>query len=77
MSTEFKRFTVSVTPELEKKLDKAKKERYYNQPQSQMVRDLIARGLAAIEHEPVFCNEKIECKSTCPISKNIKQGTAI
>ena len=30
MATEFKRFTVSVTPELERKLDKMKKEQYYN-----------------------------------------------
>lgn len=45
MATEFKRFTVSVTPELERKLDKMKKEQYYNQSQSKMVRDLIIRGL--------------------------------
>lgn len=51
MSTEYKRFTVSVTPNMAKKLDKAKQERYYNQAQSQMVRDLIARGLAVLEKE--------------------------
>lgn len=60
MSTEFKRFTVSATPELEKELDKVKKERYYNQPQSQMVRDLIARGLAVIEHETSLCKECVD-----------------
>lgn len=74
MSTEFKRFTVSVTPELEKELDRVKKERYYNQPQSQMVRDLIARGLAAIEHEPVLCKD---CKNPKSTRNKLKQETAV
>lgn len=51
MSTEFKRFTISLTPELEQELDRVKQEKYYNRPQSQMVRDLIARGLESFRKE--------------------------
>lgn len=51
MSTDFKRFTVSVSPDMEQRLDKIKQEKYYNRSQSQMVRDLIDRGLAAIQQE--------------------------
>lgn len=49
MSTELKRFTISVTPEMEVALDAAKKERYYKATQSQMIRDLITRGLNALQ----------------------------
>lgn len=51
MSTEFKRFTISLTPELEHELDRVKQQEYYNRSQSQMVRDLISRGLSLFEQE--------------------------
>lgn len=45
MGTELKRFTISVSPDMESDLDMAKKEQYYKSPQSEMFRDLITRGL--------------------------------
>lgn len=51
MATELKRFTISLTTELEQELDRAKQETYYNVPQSEMVRDLLVRGLAVLEQE--------------------------
>ena len=43
-----KRFTVSVTPDIEQSLDKLKKEQFYNTTQSEMVRYLIKLGLRSI-----------------------------
>lgn len=48
MATELKRFTISVTPSMEISLDKAKQDRYYKDTQSDMIRDLINRGLASL-----------------------------
>ncbi|MDD3164738.1 MAG: ribbon-helix-helix domain-containing protein [Oscillospiraceae bacterium] len=45
MATKLKRFTISITPEMEVDLDVVKKERYYKQTQSEMIRDLIVLGL--------------------------------
>lgn len=53
MATNLKRFTISVTPSLEAALDSAKKERYYRETQNDMIRDLISRGLSALQHEEV------------------------
>lgn len=50
MSTNMKRFSVSVTPDLEKRLDTIKKERFYKKTQTQMIRELIKRGLDSFEH---------------------------
>ncbi|MGN0483940.1 MAG: hypothetical protein ACI4HI_10355 [Lachnospiraceae bacterium] len=49
MATDLKRFTISVTPEMEERLDKAKQELYYKDTQNRMIRDLILLGLNAIE----------------------------
>lgn len=59
MATESKRFTISLTPELEHRLDRAKQEKYYNRSQSQMVRDLILRGLNSFFQEQP-CNNHLE-----------------
>lgn len=51
MATDLKRFTISVTSELQKKLDKVKQERFYKATQNDMIRELINRGLEALEKE--------------------------
>lgn len=45
MPTDMKRFTVSITKEMEKDLSDQKKETYYANTQSEMIRDLIRQGL--------------------------------
>lgn len=51
MSTNMKRFTVSVSDEIEKQLDRLKQEKYYNTSQNKMVQDLIAIGIAEMQKE--------------------------
>lgn len=51
MSTSMKRFSVSVTPDLEKRLDTIKKELFYKKTQTQMLREVIKRGLDSFEFE--------------------------
>ena len=51
MATDLKRFTISITDEMEQDLDEEKKETYYAETQSEMIRDLIARGLVALKEE--------------------------
>lgn len=51
MATDLKRFTISVTPALEKRLDKAKKEHYYKTTQNDMIRDLITLGLNVLQQK--------------------------
>ena len=51
MATTLRRFTISVTPSMDADLDAAKKERYYKSTQSDMIRDLISRGLEALKAE--------------------------
>lgn len=62
MATELKRFTISVTPSMEAELDSAKQERYYKGTQNDMIRDLIARGLATLQTEKAA--DKDRCKKT-------------
>lgn len=50
-STMTRRFTISITEEMERDLEWAKKEVYYKTSQNAMLRDLIARGIAALEAE--------------------------
>lgn len=45
MGTLMKRITVTIPTDLEKELDKLKKERFYNKPQSEMLRYLIRLGV--------------------------------
>lgn len=49
MSTNLKRFTISVTPTMEKKLDELKQQHYYKTTQTRMIRDLINKGLKTLE----------------------------
>lgn len=51
MATDLKRFTNSITPKMEADLDSAKQRRYYRDTQNDMIKDLIVRGLAALEDE--------------------------
>lgn len=51
MATGFKTFTISVTPLLEEKLDKVKREHYYMKTKNDMIRELIALGLNALEND--------------------------
>ena len=53
MATELKRLTFVVTPEMEPLLANAKKEFFYNQTQSAMIRELIMAGLNAVEEATV------------------------
>ena len=48
MATELKRFTISVSDEMKMDLDEEKKETYYAETKSEMIRDLIARGFAVL-----------------------------
>lgn len=60
MATELKRFTISVTPSMEAELDSAKQERYYKGTQNDMIRDLIARGLATLQAEKAIGEDGCE-----------------
>lgn len=59
MATDLKRFTISVTPNMEAELDSAKKERYYKGTRNDMIRDLISRGLASLKDEPNKVTKRI------------------
>lgn len=47
MKADTKRYSISVTKDMEEDLDAVKKEIYGQATQSEMLRDLIARGLDA------------------------------
>ena len=51
MSTDLKRMTFSVTPELEASLKSLKKEMFYDRSQSDMIRTLVSAGMRALETE--------------------------
>lgn len=57
MPTDMKRFTVSITKEMEKDLSDQKKETYYANTQSEMIRDLIRRGLEDLKREKSFLDK--------------------
>lgn len=52
MAANVKRFTISVTSDMEAKLDAAKKEYYYRGTHNDMIRDLISRGLDSLKEKP-------------------------
>lgn len=62
MATDLKRFTISITDEMELDLNAEKKETYYAETQSEMMRDLIARGLVALREEKA-AKEKLRKQS--------------
>lgn len=49
MSTDLKRMTFSVTPEIEALLKSFKKEMFYDRSQSDMIRTLVSAGMRALE----------------------------
>lgn len=51
MATDLKRFTISITPKMETDLDAVKQRLYYKDTRNAMIRDLIIRGLEALEAE--------------------------
>lgn len=51
MATDLKRFTISVTPDIETDLDIAKKEYFYKTTQNEMIRTLIMKGLDVLKSE--------------------------
>ena len=51
MSTDLKRMTFSVTPEIEASLKSFKKEMFYDRSQSDMIRTLVLAGMRALETE--------------------------
>ena len=51
MSTELKRMTFSVTPEIEASLKSFKKEMFYDRSQSDMLRTLVSARMRALETE--------------------------
>ena len=51
MATKLKRFTISVTPKMEVGLDAVKKEYFYNTTQTEMIRQLIMRGLDSLMND--------------------------
>lgn len=62
MATELKRLTITIPENLEPMLDKVKQEHFYNDSQSEMIRQLIIAGLRARKEaeerkqaEPAFC----------------------
>lgn len=51
MATKLRRFTVSVTPEIEVDLNSIKQEYFYNDTRAEMIRELIKRGLTSYKAE--------------------------
>lgn len=51
MATDLKRFTISITPQMETDLDAVKQRLYYKDTRNAMIRDLIIRGLEALDAE--------------------------
>ena len=51
MSTELKRFTISITPEIESKMDALKQRLYYRTSRTAMIKDILLRALASFEAE--------------------------
>lgn len=51
MAAGIKRFSITITPKMNEDLDSLKQGFYYRNSQTDMFRDLITRGLAAIKAE--------------------------
>ena len=51
MATDMKRFTISVTDEMEIRLDKIKQLKYYKTTKNKMIQDLICIGLDVMQKE--------------------------
>lgn len=51
MATDMKRFTISLTKDMEIQLDRLKQAKYYNTTKNKMIQDLICLGLESIQHK--------------------------
>lgn len=51
MATDMKRFTISVTEEMDARLDLLKQAKYYNVTRNKMLQDLICIGLETMQSE--------------------------
>ena len=51
MATDMKRFTISVTDEMEIRIDKIKQLKYYKTTKNKMIQDLICIGLDVMQKE--------------------------
>ena len=60
MSTELKRVTFVITPELEAPLDSIKKELFYNKTKSDMIRELVLAGMRALDEKNKENNDVID-----------------
>jgi hypothetical protein len=58
MSTDLKRVTFSVTPEIEASLKSFKKEIFYDRSQSEMLRTLVSAGMRALENDKTAKEDK-------------------
>lgn len=54
MATDMKRFTISVTKEMETALDNIKQAKYYNTTKNKMIQDLIILGIEVMKKEMGF-----------------------
>lgn len=57
MDTDKKRFSITLTEELEIRLNRMKQEKYYNTSQNKMIQDLILMGLNAMSEQKQKKNE--------------------
>lgn len=51
MATDMKRFTISVTDDMEERLDRLKQAKYYKVTKNRMIQDLICIGLDTMQDE--------------------------
>ena len=51
MATDLKRFSISVTDEMEVRLDKMKQIKYYKTSKNKMIQDLLCIGLDVMQKE--------------------------
>ena len=51
MATDMKRFTISLTKEMEADLDKLKQAKYYKTTQNTMIQDLVILGIEVMKKE--------------------------
>jgi len=49
MATDMKRFTLTVTPEIEQGVEELKQRYFYNKPYSELYRHIINAGVSAIK----------------------------
>lgn len=49
MATDMKRFTISLTKDMEVRLDRLKQAKYYNTTRNRMIQDLICLGLESMQ----------------------------